>query len=90
MGDDTFIDKCLAVIDKDPRETFKSDSFTNLDVESIRKILRRDTLDTEEINVWRACCNWAESESIRQYKDVSIKLVKVFHYILWLMSFPMN
>ena len=71
MGDNEFIDKCLAVIDKDPGETFESDSFANLDVDSLRKILPRDTLDTEEIHIWRACCNWAETQSSGQYKDVS-------------------
>ncbi len=71
MGDDAFIEKCLAVIDKDPQKTFRSDSFTNLDADSLQKIVIRDTLETGEIHVWRACCNWAKSESCRQYKDVS-------------------
>lgn len=71
MGDDAFINKCLEVIDKNPLSTFTSEGFVNLDVESLKKILPRDTLDTNEINIWRACCNWAQKESVRQYNNVS-------------------
>ncbi len=71
MGDDTFIDQCLAVIDKDPDKTFTSEGFENLDVVSLRKILPRDTLDVKEIHVWQACRNWAQKESVREYNNVS-------------------
>ncbi len=76
MGDEPIIQKCLAVIDENTEETFASDCFVNLDADSLQKILPRDSLGTVEIHIWRACCTWAEKESMRRFNNVGLIFFK--------------
>ena len=71
MQDDQFIDKCLTLMDENATETVQSEGFKSLDASTLMKIVSRDTFNTPEINVWRACYMWAETECIRQGKTVS-------------------
>ncbi len=51
-------------------EALASSGFQNITQNTLKKIISRETLNIEEINVWRACLTWAEHECQRQGKQV--------------------
>ena len=59
-------EKCLQMIDEMTEETLKSDSFPQISKQTIQKIIGRDTLNAEEISIYRASIRWAEAECLRQ------------------------
>ena len=63
-------EKCLQMIDETTEETLKSDSFPQISKQTMQKIIGRDTLNAEEINIYRACIRWAEAECLRQQIQV--------------------
>ena len=72
MGEKDIEQKCLRLIDENGAEALKSDGFENVTLETVKKIISRDTLEINELDVWQACLRWAEKECQRQDKQVSI------------------
>ena len=71
MGDEVIKEKCLELIDEHGKQTLESESFTELQSETVKTIISRDTLDVpSEVNVWNACVKWADAECKRQGKQV--------------------
>ena len=72
MDEDDLERNCLHVIDGSATAAFKSEAFTGITQATLEKIVRRDTLNIEEIDVYKACVNWAEAECNRQNLAVNI------------------
>ena len=72
MDEDDLERNCLHVIDDSATEAFKSEAFNGIAQATLEKIVRRDTLNIEEIDVYKACVNWAEAECNRQNLEVNI------------------
>ena len=62
---------CLDVIDSQAQEVLQSDSFVDIDYQTLQQILSRDTLFTDETVVFAAARRWAEAECTRQGRDTS-------------------
>ena len=60
------------MIDEYAQETFESQSFTQLTRKSLQMVVRRDTLEADELGVYRACVQWAEAECRRQHLEVDV------------------
>ena len=78
MGEKDIEQKCLRLIDENGAEALKSDGFENVALETVKKIISRDTLEIKELDVWLACLRWAEKECQRQDKQVSISVPLLF------------
>ena len=80
---------CLDVIDSQGKEALQSDSFTDIDYQTLELILSRDTLCVEETIVYAATIRWAEAECVRQRRDASPQQCReILGDLLYLIRFP--
>ena len=63
------------MIDEYAQEAFESEGFTQLTRNSLQMVLRRDTLEADEMNIYNACIRWAEAECHRLHLEVDTFLV---------------
>ena len=63
--------RCLEVIDSQAEEVLQSDSFADIEYESLKQILSRDSLGTKETVIFEAATRWAKAECTRQGRDVT-------------------
>ncbi len=75
MDDSEIEQKCLELIDENGKKTLKSEGFRMLKHEIVRKIISRDRLEINEVDVWLACLDWASAECTRQGKQVNINRI---------------
>ena len=81
--------RCLDVIDRRTEEALKSDSFTDIDYQTLEQILGRDTLCAEETSIFAAASRWTEAECTRQGRDVDPKQCReVLGDALYLLRLP--
>ena len=81
--------RCLGVIDSQTKEALGSDSFTEIDYQTLEQILGRDTLRANETIVFEAATSWAEAECTRQGRDVEPKQCrKILGDALYLIRLP--
>ena len=81
--------RCLDVIDSQTEEAIQSDSFIDIDYQTLEQILVRDTLNIREAVVFAAVKRWAEAECIRQGRDTSPQQCRdVLGDALCLLRFP--
>ena len=66
------------MIDEYAQEAFESEPFTQLTRNSLQMIMRRDTLDASELDIYNACVHWAEAECRRQHLEVDLFMYDVF------------
>ena len=59
------------VIDNQTTKALQSDSFPDIDYQTLEEILSRDTLNVEETVVFNAAKRWAEAECSRQGRDAN-------------------
>ena len=81
--------RCLEFIDSRTEEALQSDSFTDIDYQTLEQILGRDTLSAEETIIYAAATRWAEAECTRQGRDTSPQRCReVLGEVLYLIRFP--
>ena len=80
---------CLDIIDSRTEEAIQSDSFTDIDYQTLEQILVRDTLNIKEAVLFAAAKRWAEAECTRQGRDTSPQQCRdVLGDALYLLRFP--
>lgn len=57
--------RCWEVIDAQAEEALYSDSFSEIDINTLKTVLSRETLNAREISIFNAACKWAEAECNR-------------------------
>ncbi|XP_039271605.1 BTB/POZ domain-containing protein 1-like [Styela clava] len=62
---------CLESIDQNTAEALSADGFTDIDYETLKSVLERDTLGIRESKLFVAAENWAEAECERQELEVT-------------------
>ena len=72
MGESNLEEKCLELLDELAHDALKSEVFTKITSSTVERILQRDTLNIEEMDVYKACVRWAEAECNRQLIEVSV------------------
>ena len=60
------------MIDEYAQEAFESEAFAQLTRNSLEMVMRRDTLEAGELDVYNACVHWAEVECRRQHLEVHV------------------
>ena len=60
---------CLTCIDKNTVDSFNAEGFTDIDLETLRAVLERDSLNARESQLFEAVVRWADHECRR--KDIS-------------------
>ena len=70
MGENTLEEKCLDLVDNFAENALESEAFTQITLSTVERILKRDTLNTEEIYIYKACIRWAGVECNRQLIEV--------------------
>lgn len=60
---------CLACIDKSTLDSFNAEGFTDIDVETLKSVLQRDSLGARESELFNAVIKWADHECRR--KDIA-------------------
>ncbi|CAG9540056.1 unnamed protein product [Cercopithifilaria johnstoni] len=64
------LDRCYQVIDERSDEALSSDSLTAINIETLKKLVRRSELSPSgELSVFKAVFNWAEAECKRRGID---------------------
>jgi len=62
-------DLCLNCIDKSTVDSFDAEGFTDIDVETLKSVLQRDSLSARESQLFEAVVRWADHECRR--KDIA-------------------
>ncbi|KAL9981958.1 hypothetical protein ACROYT_G010729 [Oculina patagonica] len=62
----TLVDRCWEVIDKQTEEAVKSDAFATIERSLLEALVKRDTLNIKEVNLFKAVNLWATKECERQ------------------------
>ena len=70
MGEDSLEEKCLNMLDCEAEDALKSQAFTQIKLSTVERILKRETLNVREMDVYKACIVWAEAECSRQQFEV--------------------
>ncbi len=60
LDDKTIEDKCLTVICESAEEVLCSDSFLQVSVGTLEKVIKEDRLEAPELKIFQACIKWAE------------------------------
>ncbi|KAH9400832.1 BTB POZ domain-containing protein [Tyrophagus putrescentiae] len=60
------VERCFEVIDAQAELALASDGFTQIDSDTVRRILSRETLNAKEVVIFEAALNWATAECRRQ------------------------
>ena len=77
------------IIDSQTKEALESDSFIDVDYQTLKQILGRETLCTEETVVFAAAIRWAKAECGRHGRDTSPQQCReVLGEALYLLRFP--
>ena len=81
--------RCLCVIDTRTEEALQADSFSEIDHQTLKQILARNSLGAKETVVFAAATRWAEAECARQGRDVNPEQCReVLGDALYLVRFP--
>lgn len=62
---------CLDTIDRFTTEALNADGFTDIDIETLKVVLERDTLRVSESKIFQAVLRWSEAECIRNQLTVT-------------------
>ena len=83
------LERCWNIIDSKTENTLLSDSFTEVDYQTLVQILGRDTLRAKETVVFAAAIRWAKAECTRQGRDTSPQQCReVLGEALYFLRFP--
>ncbi|XP_069116320.1 BTB/POZ domain-containing protein 6-B-like [Argopecten irradians] len=81
--------RCWEVIDAQAEEALKSEGFCDIDINTLKTVLGRETLNAKEISVFNAACRWADSECRRcEIEPTSENKRKVLGDALFLIRIP--
>ncbi|XP_063782039.1 BTB/POZ domain-containing protein 1 [Pseudophryne corroboree] len=81
---------CLDTIDKSTADAISADGFTDIDIDTLRAVLERDTLCIRESCLFGAAVRWAEAECQRQKIPGSVEnKMKVLGKAISLIRFPL-
>ncbi|XP_012146642.1 BTB/POZ domain-containing protein 1 isoform X2 [Megachile rotundata] len=62
---------CLDTIDRFTTEALNADGFTDIDIDTLKIVLERDTLRVRESKIFQAVVRWSEAECIRHQLPVT-------------------
>lgn len=62
---------CLDTIDRFTTEAFNADGFTDIDIDTLMIVLKRDTLHVRESKLFQAVLRWSEAECVRRQLPVT-------------------
>ena len=81
--------RCLCVIDTRTEKALQADSVSEIDHQTLKQILVRDSLGAKETLVLAAAVRWAEAECARQGRDVNPEQCReVLGDAIYLVRFP--
>lgn len=67
----TLADLCLETIDKHTMDSLFSDSFFDIDLETLKLVLNRDSLRVREVSLFAAALRWTECECERRLLELN-------------------
>lgn len=83
-------DLCLETIDKHTLDTLCSEAFLDIDLDTLKLVLSRDTLRSREVSLFAAVMRWAEMKCQRQLLQPNAdNKRKVLGDALFLIRFPL-
>ena len=62
LEDQTIEKKCLSVICESADQVLRSESFLQVSVGTLEKVIKEDRLEAQELRIFQACNKWAESQ----------------------------
>jgi len=82
---------CLHCIDQNTKEAFEAETFLDIDIETLKRVLQRDTLGgMKEYQLFIAVESWANAECDRQgFEKTGVNRRKVLGSVLDLIRFPL-
>ena len=63
--------KCWDMIDMETSEAVVSDGFTDISQSTLVEFLKRESLNVEEVDLFKAVVKWSEAECLRQEKETN-------------------
>ncbi len=78
MDEKKLEETCLSLVDENTSDVVQSEAFGHLARETLVKIVRRDTLNVDELCLYKACVTWAEHNCLKQNIQVMINLAPNF------------
>lgn len=86
----TLTDLCLETIDKNAMDSLFSDSFYDIDLDTLKLVLNRDSLRVREVSLFIAAIRWAELECTRRSWELTTENKrKVLGDALYMIRFPL-
>ena len=80
LEDHTIEEKCLTVICEAAEQVLCSESFHQISVGTLEKIVKEDRLEAQELKVFQACIKWAEVQCQKMGVEVRNELVFFVSY----------
>lgn len=81
--------RCWEVIDAQAEEALTSDGFADIDFDTLKTVLARETLNAQEKVIFESACRWAEAECARDLVDATPQNQrKVLGEALFLLRIP--
>ncbi len=68
--DKDLVAKCLSLVDRSADHVLQSDAFADVSVDTLKKLVGRDSLEADEIDVFIGCVRWAGRECVRREMEV--------------------
>ena len=89
MDEEDLAENALEYIDEHTEECLESPLFKQISHESLCRVLERDTLNVEEVDIFRACLEWAGARCLEEGVPVSVDEIRAdLGKALYLVRFP--
>ena len=71
FDEEKLVKKCWDMIDMETSEAVVSDAFTDICQSTLVEFLKRESLNVEEVDLFKAVVKWSEAECLRQEKETN-------------------
>ena len=88
FDEQNLVEKCLSIVTKDTKHVFASKSFTNISHVSLARVLQSEKLNVSEIDVFKACIQWAEAKKLEQSSSSEVTIRSILGELLYAIRFP--
>ena len=88
FDEQNLVEKCLSIVTKDTKHVFASKSFTNISHVSLARVLQSEKLNASEIDVFKACIQWAEAKKLEQSSSSEVTIRSTLGELLYGIRFP--
>ena len=88
FDEQTLVDQCLSIVQKDTKEVFAAKSFRNISHTILARVLHCEKLNASEVDIFKACIQWAEAKKHSQSTGSGTSIRDILGELLYAIRFP--